>query len=57
MYFSDSMRRIADTCFPQAKVVIDCFHVIQRLIEGLEESPTERETICCGGKQTERIGF
>lgn len=37
MDFSDSMQRIAETCFPQAEVVIDCFHVIQRLIEGLEE--------------------
>lgn len=37
MDFSDSMQRIAETCFPQATVVIDCFHVIQRLIEGLEE--------------------
>ena len=37
MDFSDSMQRIAETCFLRAKVVIDCFHVIQRLIEGLEE--------------------
>ena len=37
MDFSDSMQRIAETCFPQAEVVIDCFHVIQRLVEGLEE--------------------
>ena len=37
MDFSDSMQKTAEACFPQAKVMIDCFHVIQRLVEGLEE--------------------
>jgi len=37
MDFSDSMQLIAESCFPNAKITIDCFHVIQRLCEGLEE--------------------
>ena len=37
MDFSDSMYTIARQCFPNADIVIDCFHIIQRLCEGLEE--------------------
>lgn len=37
MDFSDSMYSIAKQCFPNATIVIDCFHIVQRLCEGLEE--------------------
>lgn len=37
MDFSDSMFSIAKECFPKATIVIDCFHIVQRLCEGLEE--------------------
>ena len=37
MDFSDSMYSIAKQCFPNATIVIDCFHVVQRLCESLEE--------------------
>ena len=37
MDFSDSMFSIAKECFPEATIVIDCFHIVQRLCEGLEE--------------------
>jgi transposase len=37
MDFSDSMYGIAKECFPNAEIVIDCFHIVQRLCEGLEE--------------------
>lgn len=37
MDFSDSMYSIAKQCFPNAVIVIDCFHIVQRLCEGLEE--------------------
>jgi len=37
MDFSDSMYNIVKTCFPNATIVIDCFHIIQRLCEGLDE--------------------
>ena len=36
MDFSDSMYSIAKQCFPNATIVIDCFHIIKRLCEGLE---------------------
>ncbi len=37
MDFSDSMYSIAKQCFPYAVIVIDCFHIVKRLCEGLEE--------------------
>lgn len=37
MDFSDSMYNIAQQCFPEATIVIDCFHIVKRLCEGLEE--------------------
>lgn len=37
MDFSDSMYNIAKQCFPNATIVIDCFHIVKRLCEGLEE--------------------
>ena len=36
MDFSDSMYSIAKACFPNATIVIDCFHIVQRLCESLE---------------------
>lgn len=36
MDFSDSMYSIAKQCFPNAIIVIDCFHIIKRLGEGIE---------------------
>ena len=37
MDFSDSMYAIVKACFPNATVVIDCFHIVQRLCEALDE--------------------
>lgn len=37
MDFSDSMYSIAKQCFPNATIVIDCFHIVKRLCDGLEE--------------------
>ena len=37
MDFSDSMYNIAKQCFPNATIVIDCFHIVKRLCDGLEE--------------------
>lgn len=34
---SNSMFSIARECFPKATIVIDCFHIVSRLCEGLEE--------------------
>lgn len=37
MDFSDSMYAIARECFPNATIVIDCFHIMQRICDGLSE--------------------
>lgn len=37
MDFSDSMYAIVRECFPNATIVIDCFHIIKRCGEALEE--------------------
>lgn len=37
MDFSDSMFSIAKQCFPKATIVIDCFHIVQHLCDGLEK--------------------
>ena len=37
MDFSDSIYSIAKQCFPNATIVTDCFHIVKRLCEGLEE--------------------
>lgn len=37
MYLSDYMRAIVREAFPEATVVRDCFHVINRAGEGIEE--------------------
>ena len=37
MDFSDSMYAIVRACFTNATVVIDCFHIVQRLCEALDE--------------------
>lgn len=36
MDFSDSMSAIVRDCFPNATIIIDCFHVVQRLCESLD---------------------
>lgn len=36
MDFSDSMYQIARTAFPNATIIIDCFHIIKRCIEAVE---------------------
>lgn len=37
MDFSDSMYAIVSQCFPNATIVIDCFHIIRRCGEAVEE--------------------
>lgn len=37
MDFSDSMLGIAKACFPNAEIVIDCFHIMQLGGKGMEE--------------------
>lgn len=37
MDFSDSMYSIVQQCFPNAVIVIDCFHIVKRCGEAIEE--------------------
>lgn len=37
MDFSDSMYAIVRKCFPNATIVIDCFHIVRRCGEAVEE--------------------
>lgn len=37
MDFSDSMLAIVKECFPNAMIVVDCFHIMQRMCDGLDE--------------------
>ncbi|MCG9341820.1 transposase [Staphylococcus aureus] len=37
MDFSDSMYQIAKRCFPNATIVVDCFHIVQRVCDALNE--------------------
>lgn len=37
MDFSDSMYSIVRQSFPNATIVIDCFHIMKRLVDGLDE--------------------
>ena len=37
MDFSDSMKGIVEATFPNAEIVIDCFHIVQLAGKGLEE--------------------
>lgn len=37
MDFSDSMSAIVKEAFPHAAIVIDCFHMVKRLCDGLDE--------------------
>lgn len=37
MDFSDSMYAIVKKVFPNASIVIDCFHMVKRLCDGLDE--------------------
>ena len=37
MDFSDSMRGIVRTCFPQAGITLDCFHMMKMICDAVEE--------------------
>ena len=54
MDFSDSMYNIAKQCFPNADIVIDCFHIVQRLCGGLEEM--RLKFLSLGGSNNEMVG-
>ena len=57
MDFSNSMYSIAKQCFPNATIVIDCFHVVQRLCEGLEEIRLKFKRLAATESKKEAAAF
>ncbi|EJW90819.1 Transposase, IS204/IS1001/IS1096/IS1165, partial [gut metagenome] len=57
MDFSDSMFSIAKQCFPKATIVIDCFHIVQRLCEGLEEMRLRFKRLAATEAKKEAVAF
>lgn len=57
MDFSDSMFSIAKQCFPKATIVIDCFHIVQRLCEGLEEMRLRFKRLAVTETKKEAVAF
>lgn len=57
MDFSDSMYSIAKQCFPNATIVIDCFHIIKRLCEGLESMRLKFKRLAVIENKKEAVAF
>lgn len=57
MDFSDSMFAIAKQCFPNATIVIDCFHIVQRLNDGLEEMRLKFKRLAVTESKKEAAAF
>lgn len=57
MDFSDSMYSIAKQCFPNATIVIDCFHIIKRLCEGLESMRLKFKRLAVTENKKEAAAF
>lgn len=49
--FSESMRSIAVRAFPNATLVVDCFHVMKRLGEALEEMRLKEKRLAVAGQK------
>ena len=57
MDFSDCMYSIAKQCFPNATIVIDCFHIVQRLCESLEEMRLKFKRLAATEAKKEAVTF
>lgn len=57
MDLSDSMFSIATQCFPNARIVIDCFHVVKRLCESLEEMRLKSKRLAASEAKKEAVAF
>lgn len=57
MDFSDCMYSIAKQCFPNATIVIDCFHIVQRLCESLEEMRLKFKRLAATEAKKEAVAF
>ena len=57
MDFSESMRSIAEKVFPNATVIIDCFHIIKRTCDATEEIRLREKRIAITEQNKERAEF
>ena len=57
MDFSDCMYSIAKQCFPNATIVIDCFHIVQRICESLEEMRLKFKRLAATEAKKEAVTF
>ena len=57
MDFSDSMQSIVEKCFPDAMIVIDCFHIIKRVCDGMDEMRMRFKRKAASGQKKEEREF
>lgn len=57
MDFSESMRSIAEKAFPNATIVIDCFHIIKRTCDATEEIRLREKRQAITEQNKERADF
>ena len=57
MDFSDSMYAIVRECFPNATIVIDCFHIVQRLCEALDEMRLRFKRLAVTATKKEEVAW
>jgi transposase len=57
MDFSDSMYSIVQQCFPNALIVIDCFHIVKRCTEALEELRLQAKRLAIKEQKKEKTEF
>ena len=57
MDFSDCMYSIAKQCFPNATIVIDCFHIVQRICESLKEMRLKFKRLAATEAKKEAVTF
>ena len=57
MDFSESMRSIAEKAFPNATIVIDCFHIIKRTCDATEEIRLREKRLAITEQNKERADF
>lgn len=57
MDFSDSMQSIVEKCFPNAMIVTDCFHIIKRVCDGMDEMRMRFKRKAASGQKKEEREF
>jgi len=57
MDFSNSMQSIVEKCFPNAMIVIDCFHIIKRACDGMDEMRMRFKRKATSGQKKEEREF